>query len=67
MSFATVLCLFPEKHCLRAHVKITGNGLQLVASYFTVKSTDSAVGRGDGQCSARRFCRGLEFDSRCGS
>ena len=27
---------------------------------------DSAVGRGDGKCSARQCCRGHEFDSRGG-
>ena len=36
MSFATVLCLIPEK-CLRAPVNNDG---QLVSSYFTVKFTD---------------------------
>ena len=39
MSFATVLCLIPE-NVYGAPVKIAGMDWQLVASYFTVKSTD---------------------------
>ena len=38
MSFTTLLCPFPEK-CLRAPVRMEMDR-QLVASYFTVKSTD---------------------------
>ena len=37
----------------------------LFEHYFWVASIDSAVGRGDGKCSAR-CCRGREFESRGG-
>ena len=54
-------------HIYISYTALVDTYISAIRTIFYCGWLDSAVGRSDGQYSARQCCRGREFDSRCGS